>query len=154
MATTATSSSAPSVEQLFLETNVSGSTPTGDGVPASYTGADWAADGDGVNDIASWHHVAVTFDEGTLEWSFYFDYQLSQSRTLVDNDSSGFVHPSADLAFGKLANAGYGTFMDEIRYSDSVLGTNEFLVATNAPEPSTALLGLLGSLGLLKRRRK
>lgn len=137
----------PGNQRLWIDT------PTGDGDPASYTGADWADDGDGLNDIPEWHHVAVTFDQVTLEWSYYFDYQLSQTRTLTDSDNSGFVHPDADLVIGKFG-AEYGTYLDEIRYSQGVLGTNEFLVATNVPEPTTALLGLLGSLGLLKRRRK
>ena len=137
----------PGPQRLWVDT------PTGDGDPASYTGTDWATDGDGINDNLSWHHVAVTFDQDTLEWSFYFDYQLSQSRTLVDTDSSGYVHPNADLNIGKFGSE-YGTFLDEIRYSEGVLQTTEFLVATNVPEPSTALLGLLGALGLLKRRRK
>jgi hypothetical protein len=139
--------SIPGNQRLWIDT------PTGDGNPASYTGADWADDGDGVNDIPSWHHVAITFDQNTQELSFYFDYLLSQTRTLADTDSSGYVHPNADIVIGKFGTE-YGTYLDEIRYSEGVLSSSQFLVATNVPEPGTALLGLLGSLGFLARRRK
>ena len=43
--------------------------------------------------------------------------------------------------------------LDEARYSDSALASNQFLQAV--PEPSTLLLGLAGAMGLtlLRRRR-
>ena len=81
------------------------------------------------------------------------DYQLMQTRTLVDTDSSGFVHPDALIEVGKGGGATYGTFIDEVRYSDGVLDPTQFLRATSIPEPSTALLSLLGGLALLRRRR-
>ena len=129
-------------------------TPENDGNPASYSGdSDWATQGDGANDLPGWHHIAATLNTVTNEWSFYMDYQLMQTRTLVDTDSSGFVHPDALIEVGKGGGATYGTFIDEVRYSDGVLDPTQFLRATSIPEPSTALLSLLGGLALLRRRR-
>ena len=128
-------------------------TPSGDGNPASYSGAsDWATQGDGVNDLPGWHHIAVTLNTVTNEWSFYMDYQLMQTRTLVDDDSSGYLHPDALIEFGKGGGATYGTFIDEARYSDGVLDPTQFLQVTSIPGPSSALLFLLGGLTLVRRR--
>jgi hypothetical protein len=131
-------------------------TPLGDGNPASYSGdSDWATQGDGANDLPGWHHIAVTLNTDTNEWSFYMDYQLMQTQTLVDIDSSGYVHPNGLIEFGKGGGgATYGTFIDEVRYSDGVLDSTQFLQATaSIPEPSSALLSLLGGLALVRRRR-
>lgn len=128
-------------------------TPSGDGNPATYAlGTDWASQGDGINDNLDWHHVAITLNPATREWSFYFDYQLMQTRVWADTDSSGYVHPSGILEFGKGGGNDYGLFVDEVRYSDGILAPNQFLQVT-IPEPSSAMLGLLGALGLFRRRR-
>ncbi len=82
------------------------------------------------------------------------DYQLMQTRTLVDTDSSGYLHPDALIEFGRGGGgATYGTFIDEVRYSDGVLDPTQFLQVTSIPEPSSALLSLLGGLALVRRRR-
>jgi hypothetical protein len=129
-------------------------TPLGDGNPASYSGdSDWATQGDGANDLPGWHHIAVTLNTNTNEWSFYMDYQLMQTRTLVDTDSSGYLHPNALIEVGKAGGSTYGTFIDEVRYSDGVLDPTQFLQVTSIPEPSSALLSLLGGLALVRRRR-
>ena len=85
--------------------------------------------------------------------SFYLDYELSGSRTLVDEDGSGYVHPDAGIRFGKTGNSEYEMYVDEGRYSDSVLTPDHFLVAVNVPEPSTTALWFLGGALLLRRRR-
>jgi hypothetical protein len=129
-------------------------TDSGDGLVGSYDDpVNWALDGDGINDNLSWHHVAVTFDQDAQEISYYFDYSLMQSRTLVDNDGSGYVHPSGQIVIGK-SGPEFGTFIDEVRYSDGLLGPSEFLVASNVPEPGSALLALLGTAGLFVRRKR
>jgi hypothetical protein len=81
------------------------------------------------------------------------DYQLMQTRTLVDTDSSGYLHPNALIEVGKAGGSTYGTFIDEVRYSDGVLDPTQFLQVTSIPEPSSALLSLLGGLALVRRRR-
>lgn len=129
-------------------------TPTGDGDPSSYVGgSDWATQGDGVNDNSDWRHVAITLNTVTNEWSFYLDYQLMQTRVLVDNDSSGYVHPDGLFEFGKGGGSTYGTFLDEVRYSDQVLDPSQFLQVASVPEPASALLVLVGGMSLMRRRR-
>ncbi|MEC7222937.1 MAG: hypothetical protein VXW02_01570, partial [Verrucomicrobiota bacterium] len=83
--------------------------------------------GDGINDDTRWHHIALTFDEETGEISYYFDYSLSQKRTLVDTEEDGYTHPKAPIDFGKLANGGYELYLDELRYTTGLLDTNNFL---------------------------
>ncbi|MDG2399931.1 MAG: hypothetical protein P8M04_05115 [Akkermansiaceae bacterium] len=130
-------------------TNISGNrriwvdTDSGDGLPTSYDDAvDWALDGDGINDNARWHHVAISFDEESQEISFYLDYQLSQSRRLADSDASGYVHPAAPIDFGKLTNADYALFVDEVRYTGAVLSPIQFLQAVNSPVGPAAELAI------------
>jgi hypothetical protein len=136
----------PGSQRLWIDTDL------GDGNPASYDDPDdWSLDGDGLNDITSWHHVAVSFDQITGEFSYYFDYDLMQTRTIVDNDGSGYVHPDAGIEFGK-AGPEFGTFLDELRYSDGLLTPDQFLRAI--PEPGSATLALVAAAGLLLHRRR
>lgn len=102
---------------------------------------DVALQGDGANDVAEWHHVAMTFDQVTGEIRFYFDYQLMQARTLAGTEGDGFTHPSGALQFGKLAGQDYALGIDEVRYSNKVLKSFEFLQAMSAPEPGLEILG-------------
>ncbi|MEN8773851.1 MAG: hypothetical protein ABF379_09850 [Akkermansiaceae bacterium] len=102
-------------------------TPTGDGDPAGYVGADWADDGDGVNDDDSWHHAAISLNDETGEVSFYYDYELMQTRTLSDSEMDGYTHPDAAFEFGKLTNSDYGLLLDEIRYTAEVILPFQFL---------------------------
>ena len=118
-------------------------TDSGDGLPASYDDAtDWSLDGDGINDNQAWHHVAISFDEESSEISFYLDYQLSQSRRLVDSDTSGYVHPAAPIDFGKLTNADYALFVDEVRYTGAALSPLQFLQAMDSPVQQAAGLAI------------
>lgn len=111
-------------------------TDAGDGLLTSYDDpADWALDGDGINDVDAWHHAAITFDEETGLINFYFNYELVQSRTLLDTNADGYTHPTAPIQFGKLANADYGLLLDEVRLSGEVLQPFQFLQAvTVAPK--------------------
>ena len=113
-------------------------TPTGDGDVASYVGVDWAEDGDGVNDNDSWHHAALTLNEETGEVGFYYDYELMQTRTLLDSEMDGYTHPAAAFEFGKLTNADYGLLLDEIRYTSKVILPFQFL-QIEAPVPEAEL---------------
>lgn len=118
-------------------------TDSGDGLPASYDDeVDWSLDGDGINDNSIWRHVAISFDEETQEISYYLDYQLSQSRILIDSDASGYVHPAAPIDFGKLTNADYGLFLDEVRYTGEVLSPIQFLQVVDSPVAPAAELAI------------
>lgn len=136
----------PGTDRLWVDTD------PGDGLVSSYDDpTDWALDGDGINDDDGWNHIAVTFDQNSQEVSFFFNYNLMQSRTLVDTDASGYVHPDAAIVFGK-AGPEFETYLDEIRYSDGVLAPNQFLVAV--PEPSPAVFALAALAASVLRRRR
>lgn len=129
-------------------------TAGGTGNPADYTNADPFLEGDGTNDLSSllWHHIALTFNASNQVLTIWTDYSQGSSQTLVDT----YQHPAASLIFGKLSNAGYGLFFDEVRYSSGVLGPDQFLVATGIPEPSglgVIMAGLAACVFLRFRRR-
>lgn len=98
-----------------------------DTASANPNDTDVALQGDGVNDVDEWHHVAMSFDQDTGEIKFYFDYLLSQTRTLEDTEGNGYTHPAAPILFGKLTGSEYGLLMDEFRYSSAILTPGDFL---------------------------
>ena len=127
--------SVPGSQRLYVDTDL------GDGLPGSYDDAvDWALDGDDINDITTWHHVAVTFDQDSGELSFYYDHELMQIRTLSDSAGDGYTHPAGALQFGKFAVQEYGLLFDELRYSGEVLLPAQFLQAQDIPEPGLEIL--------------
>jgi len=95
----------------------------------------------------AWHHVAVTYSAGLF--SVYLDYNL----VITAFDPAGDVRYDANSTFNVGGGSGraFNGLIDEVRFSDTVLSSNDFLRAI--PEPSAALLGALGLLGLLRRRR-
>jgi hypothetical protein len=104
--------------------------------------------------INTWYHIAAVGNStaGTLE-------------LFVDGGSVGSVSgfngmfnpdPNTLWTIGRgQFNGGnvdrVNGFIDEVRFSDSALDPSQFLNAI--PEPSATLLGALGVLGLLRRRR-
>ena len=117
-------------------------TDPGDGDPANYDdAADWANDGDGLNDAPGWHHVALSFDQAAGSISFYYDYELMQTRTLSDSQGDGYTHPAGDLLIGKLVNAGYAMWIDEVRYSSRELLPFEFLQVVAEPQAPLEITG-------------
>ena len=116
-------------------------TDLGDGLVGSYDDpADWALDGDGLNDVPEWHHIALTFDEETGTIGFYYDYELMQMRTLSDSEGDGYTHPDGALQFGKFSSEAYGVLLDEVRYSGEVLQPFQFLQVAADPELPFAIL--------------
>lgn len=96
----------------------------------------------------NWHHIALSYDGTTRAVDIYMDYQRVGGGTATFD----LVYETQNLVFGASGGGrAFNGLMDEIRLSDSVLTTDQFLRAI--PEPGTALLALLGSLGLLRRRR-
>jgi len=90
-----------------------------------------------------WHHVALTFDGNTMR--VYVDYANLASRNL-NGSKSDVTNVVQDLLFSE-STWPAGSYLDEVRFSASVLSPEEFLVAT-VPEPSTLALAALGGLAL------
>lgn len=84
---------------------------------------------DGVNALdGKWHHVAFTFDGATKRLTLYFDY--TQSVSTVLNDALQYVDEERKLEIGSFNKANYGRWrgwVDEVRISDTVLSSSEFL---------------------------
>ncbi len=120
-----------------LENRIFVDTDSGDGLVTSYDDeTDWFLDGDGINDIDEWKHVALTFDEESQEVTFYLNYKLMQSKLLADTEENGYTHPAASVIFGKFNNQTYEMLIDEVRYSEGILDPSLFLkAATWAPSP-------------------
>jgi hypothetical protein len=110
-------------------------------------------------DDASAHHFAVVWDsstggasDGTM--SLYVDGAFQASGTVTP--VAGYTAPG--FSIGGRHTGTDGTYndsflqgnLDELRFSDTALAPSEFL---NVPEPSAVLLGGLGLLALLRRRR-
>jgi len=121
----------PPENRIFVDTD------SGDGLVTSYDDeTDWALDGDGINDIDEWKHVALTFDEEIQEVTFYLNYEFMQSKLLADTEENGYTHPAASVIFGKFNNQTYEMLIDEVRYSEGLLDPSLFLkAATWAPSP-------------------
>ena len=142
-----------------------------DGTPDSLTTVD-LADGDNTNDgtinapwtggnpaDGGWHHVAWVYDQDSGNLSHYIDYALAGSAT-IDTSTSDFDRNQV-LQFGVrfLTNVNLEgatneatLLLDETRYSDSALGTEDFLVAV--PEPQSLVLLLGAGVALLVYRRR
>lgn len=119
----------------------------------------------------SWYSLAATSDGNTL--SLFVknitngdsDFTLigtsaisSANAALATGTGDGGDWDAGDFSFGRgLFNGGHvdrinsGSYIDDIRFSDVALTSDLFLYSV--PEPSVALLGGLGVLGLLRRRR-
>ncbi|MDA7881551.1 LamG domain-containing protein [Akkermansiaceae bacterium] len=127
----------PDSQRIWIDTDL------GDAMTASYDDAsDWALDGDGVNDLDEWHHIAVTFDQDAGTIGFFYDYELMQQRTLLDTEADGYTHPAGGFQFGKFAGQDYGLLFDEVRYSEGVLASFQFLQAVSAPPVPLEITGI------------
>ncbi len=73
-------------------------------------------------DDGAWHHVALSFDQATLEAALYVDYILAKKATT----NGPLVYDTAGLTIGR----GLNGWIDEIRLSDTVLHPEQFLRAT------------------------
>jgi hypothetical protein len=118
----------PESQRIFIDTDA------GDGLLSSYDDpGDWANDGDGINDLTDWRHVAITFDQETGSVTFFLDHEAVQSRVLSDSQADGYTHPDGPFEFGKFAGADYGLLIDEVRYSSGVLFPEQMLQAVSEP---------------------
>ena len=97
---------------------------------------------------ADWTNLALVKNAGTIE--FYVNGTLAGSN-------SGAVNTSGLFAFGLQQNVGTNGFQgdfDEARFFTFNPGAFNASSDLLVPEPSTALLGGLGMLALLRRRRR
>lgn len=99
----------------------------------------------------TWYHVALVAvaDAGTWDLTFYVNYSpvANANNVVLDTRSDDFS------IFGSLNPA--GAFLDEVRISDTALGTSEMLYAV--PEPSTTAIlgvGIVCLVALRRMRRK
>jgi hypothetical protein len=107
-----------------------------------------------------WHHIALTFQAGLADgFKLYLDgAPLTSSSTTAFTLSTG-VGPNANSYLGSFnftgatETKGLNGALDEFGIWSGVLTPSEVTALAAIPEPATALLGGLGLLTLLRRRR-
>lgn len=76
-------------------------------------------------DDQRWHHLALTYDAGTLTAKLYVDYKLIKEGTLPSELGN---HGENCYRFGRYCSMyGFNGYLDEIRFSSRVLTPDEFL---------------------------
>ncbi len=125
--------------------------------------------------VDTWYHLAVVYDGTNLDFettgasdgvglSFYVNGALVDiAGGNGNNGTQALVTSATDIAIGAKfdgsissgASEGYPGLLDDVRFYDNALTSSEVAVlATVAvPEPSAVLLGGLGLLFMLRRRR-
>ncbi|MDF3128769.1 PEP-CTERM sorting domain-containing protein [Kiritimatiellaeota bacterium B1221] len=105
-------------------------------------------------DDGAWHHMAFvvkTSDDGNNFARFYMDYEMVLETTSSNLDA--YV-ADVDAPFRIFAEEYLG-YTDEVRFSDSVLSPDDFLIAI--PEPGTLTLFSAGIMAVIlgvRRRSK
>lgn len=100
-----------------------------------------------------WHHIAVTYNDATNTFSFFKDYVAAGSGTINSQGVQDLVHNGGLFFLGNLGGGrAFDGWMDEVRFSDNTLTTDQFLRAV--PEPRRALLLILSITALAIRRRR
>ena len=125
-------------------------TDSGSGDPNDYTGktGNVADEGDGINDLPQWHHVALVWDAPVKQFTIYTNYQAGETRTL----NGAFVHPDKflDIVLG----SGFEYYIDEIRYTAGALSSNQFLRAVPEPASWMSMAGLMGLAVVVQQYRR
>ncbi len=125
-------------------------TDTGSGDPNDYTGAtgDVSDEGDGINDLPQWLHVALVWDAPVKQFTIYTNYQAGETRTL----NGAFVHPDnfLDIVIG----SGFEYYIDEVRYTGAALSSNQFLRAVPEPSSMLSMAGLMGLAVVVQQYRR
>ena len=108
--------------------------------------------------IGQWSHIALTHDSAG-NYSFYVNGVQTSTMVVGSAFAFGRVTNSNPLYLGSRADL-FTTFngnLDEISIWDEALSPQQIAdIHANGiiPEPATSLLGLLGVLGLVARRRR
>jgi len=104
--------------------------------------------------LNQWLHIAGVLDDATNEMRLYIDGNLVAMTTTSIRPGGVLTGSEPGLGIGDVQRAGNQYFdglIDEVRISDVALLPHQFL---NIPEPSRALLSLLGLGAMLVRRRR
>ncbi|WP_081887861.1 LamG domain-containing protein [Verrucomicrobium sp. BvORR034] len=100
----------------------------------------------------NWHHFAVTYDATGKRFTIYLDYVSIGTGTLSGGELN-LVYDDNPLLIGQGGGGrAFDGWMDEFRFTDSVLTSDQFLRAV--PEPGRALLLALAGAMMLTRRRR
>ncbi len=106
-----------------------------------------------------WHHIAMTYTDGVAGTTagvarLYVDYNLDVTFTPSNYGVVQYDGGLFSFAGAPSSGAGLAGLIDEVRFSNGVLTTNQFLRVV--PEPSSLMLLLIGALGaaLWHRRRR
>ena len=105
-----------------------------------------------------WQHVALTYTDGTAGSDpgvlrLYADYNLVATLTMSNNGVMQYDGGSFSFAGGPSSPNGLVGLIDEVRFSDTVLTTDQFLKATSVPEPGACTLLVMLAFGLVTCRR-
>ncbi|MES2996092.1 MAG: LamG domain-containing protein [Verrucomicrobiota bacterium] len=102
-----------------------------------------------------WNHFAVTFNSATSSAQMFLNGVSVGTAAMTGGTTPGFGSFPAQTEAGLGGFTGGNSmngFVDDARLYDEVL-TQSQIQALLVPEPSAALLGSLGALALLRRRR-
>lgn len=108
--------------------------------------------------LNQWVHIAGVLDDATGAMSLYMDGVLVDSK-YTNIRAFAVLDPSlnAGVSIGGYPATDYvGPFngmIDEVRISNVALSPDEFLNAAPVPEPATAVVLLMGVVGMVVRKR-
>ncbi|MEZ5299619.1 MAG: LamG domain-containing protein [Verrucomicrobiales bacterium] len=120
--------------------------------------ANWGAMGSGNTTQNEWQHFTLTYDAGTNLRQFFIDGNLVNSSNLAFSENT--LEGTHIGAGGDLGDTfWFNGYIDDLAIHDAVLTPAQIQAAmtfgnTIVPEPSRALLLLLGGIALAARRRR
>lgn len=125
------------------------------GVSGTLTANGWNADTNftAPTGTGEWHHVAITYDGTTVRT--YFDGVATEFANQALNTAESGIRFGGPR-IGRTTNDGATQSIDDVLIYNRALTSTEITTIFDAgsiPEPSSALLAMVGLLGLTRRRR-